>query len=248
MGRNQYNEYYLQLINGRTGMPINDDTGLYSVLTTGTGTPATIYSDDNGTAVTYTAALLANTITDGIIRFWTLSSVTTVDICVVTASGHSVFISGLTISQHRILVDVESIRQLMVVPFCLTAAGSLTATASVWANGYSIPANTLVHDCFLRVSTLGTLASLNIGISGTPTGYIIAATAAVTGYLFPLEVLASATVTFSRGALLADITAQNVRKFPIYPAATAIVYNNITSTTLIGAAGWIYIVYDKLPV
>jgi hypothetical protein len=243
-------EFYVQLVNKRTQSPIDDDTGLFSVLTAGTGSPATIYSSSAGTAIVYTAATLANTMTNGVIQFWVDSSVTTVDLCVVTASGQSVFISGLTKSQHRIEIDTEKIRNVMVVPFCLTAAGSLTATGSVWANGYSIPANSQVHDCFLRTSTLGTTALLNIGVSGTPSGYIIAGPVSATGYAFAEELLVSVTAILSRGALLmaTAATSEFMRRSPIYSGVTAIVYNNTTSTTLVGAAGWIYIVYDKLPV
>lgn len=245
-----YVEWYVQLVNARTKRPVDDDTGLYSVLTAGTGTPATIYSDDRGTAVTFTAATLARTITNGVIQFWTDSSVTSVDLCVVSASGHSVFVSGLTTSQHRVDIDVESIRQTMIVPFCLTAAGNLTATGSVWANGYSVPANTLVHDVFIKTSTLGTTAIMNVGVSGTPSGYLVAGVVSATGYSYPEELLVSVTATLSRGALLlaTGVTSEFMRRSAINSAATALVYNNTTSTTLVGAAGWIYVIYDKFPV
>lgn len=245
-----YTEYYVQLVNVRTKQPINDDTGKYSVLTAGTATPATIYSDDSGTAIAYTAATLANTMTDGKIRFFTAASVTSVDLTVVTASGHAVFVSGLTPSQHRVDVDVEKIRQTMIVPFSLTAAGSLTATGSIWANGFSIPANAMVHDVFIKTSTLGTTAIVNVGVSGTPSGFMVAGVASATGFSLPEELLVSVTATLSRGALLlaTGATSEFVRRPFLTPTVTAIVYNNTTSTTLLGADGWIYIIYDKYPV
>lgn len=250
-----YTEYYVQLVNARTKQWINDDTGVYCVLTAGTAVIQTIYNDDNGTAPAFTAAAgVVKTMTDGVIRFWTASTVATVDLSIVTAAGQAIFVSGLTPSQHRIEIDPEKIRQIMIVPYynympTPFVSASLTATASAWGNGFSIPNNAMVHDVFLRTSVLGTTSSLNVGISGTASALIIAATTAVTGYHFVPETDLSVTITFSRGALLNAMTTNSIARTAwLNTAATAIVFKDTTATVLAAGSGWIYVIYDILPV
>lgn len=251
----KYTEYFVQLVNARTKQPINDDTGIYCVLTAGSPVLATIYSDETGTAPAFTAANVTSTMTDGKIRFFTASSVTSVDLSIVTANGQAVFVSSLTPSQHRVEIDTEKIRQMMVVPYynyipTPYTSASITATASVWGNGFSIPANSVVHDCWLRSSTLGTTALQNVGVSGTPTGLLVGATCSVTGFFVPEELAVSVTLVLSRGALLlaTGVTSEFMRRSIGYTAATAIVFGNATVTTLAAHSGWIYITYDKVPV
>jgi hypothetical protein len=240
-----YTEYYVQLVNARTKKTIDDDTGLFIVLKAGEAQPAVIYSDDDGTAITYTAALSANTMTDGIIQFWTDSSVTSVDLTIVTATGHSVFVAGLTPSQHRVEVNQEEIRQVMVSPYYASIQG-LTATGSVWANGLSVPAKSVVHDCYIRTTVLGTTSSLDVGLSGDPNGLIQLATSAVTGFHYPEMVISLVTATCRVGALLVGTNATNTsnRRSHINPTISAIVWQDATSTVLAAAAGYIYVVYD----
>ena len=244
-----FTEYYVNLINMRTKSPIDDDTGLYAVMTVDTPAPEVIYTDDHGTAATLAVTGIAQTMTDGIIQFWTDSSTTSVDLTIVTANGEAVFVKGLTPDQHRVEVDTERIDQLMITPFNTTVSG-VTATASVVSNGFSVPGASLVHDCYARVSTLGTTALLNIGLSGDPNGYLVAVTGSVTGFAYPEELLVSVTLVLSRGLLLqaTGVTSGFMRRSAIYTTATGIVYNNVTSTVLAAMNGWIYIKYEKLPV
>src|SRR3972149_5052846 len=92
----KYTEYYVQLVNARTKQPINDDTGVCNVLTVDSPVEITIYSNDDGTAGSNPL-----TMKDGIIRFWTASTVTSVDLSILTAAGQAVFVENLTPSQHR---------------------------------------------------------------------------------------------------------------------------------------------------
>jgi hypothetical protein len=245
----KYLEYFVQLMNVRTGMYVDDDTGLYVVTGAGTAVPEPLYSNSVGTSISYTATSIAQTMTDGVIRFWTSAATTSVDVTIMTASGRAYYISALTPYQHRALIDTEAMRQTFIMPFYCTVSG-LTATGSAWSNGFSLPANSLVHDCWIRTSTLGTSAQLNVGVSGTPSGFLVAGSVGATGVQYPEELLVSATATLSRGTLLlaTGVTSQFMRRSNYNTAATGLVFNNVTSTTLVGANGWIYIIYDKLPV
>jgi hypothetical protein len=249
-----YTEYYVQLINKRTKMPINDDTGKFIVMTASSPVLATIYSDNKGTVPSLGVTSVANTMTDGIIQFWTATSVTSVDLTIQTAAGQAIFVSGLTPSQHRVEVDTQKTEQLLIFPYynyipTPYTSASITATASAWGNGLSIPANSITKDCFARTFTLGTSQVLNIGISGTPSGLLQAVTAAATGYhVCQRGLIASAgTATFYLGNLLCTITAFMDTPFA-NAAATALVFNTVTSTTLAAACGWVYLRYELLPV
>ena len=102
MANNGFTEWYMQLYNTRTNRPIDDDSGLYIVLTASTPVRATCYSNDQATSLTLPAAM-----SNGIIRFFTVNTVTSVDISVLSASGQAYFLEAVTPSQHRINVDPE---------------------------------------------------------------------------------------------------------------------------------------------
>jgi hypothetical protein len=160
------NEYYAQLVNTRTKRPIEDDTGEYIVLTAGEAQPADIYTTKEATTKkAYTALTSASTMTNGVIQFWTAADVDSVDITIVTETGHAVFVAGLTPSQHRIDVTEEEIRQVMVAPYYASIAG-LTATASAWGNGLAVPANSWVYDVYVKTTVLGTTSTIDFGLSG----------------------------------------------------------------------------------
>lgn len=249
-----YTEYYVQLINARTKSTIDDDTGKYIVMTAGTPALATIYSDDQGTAPAYGATNVAGTITNGVIRFFTASSVTSVDLTILTGAGQAVFVEGLTPSQHRVEVNLEKLEQLLIYPYynyipTPYVSASITATGSAWGVGLALPANSITKDCWCRTSTLGTAQTINIGISGTPSGLLQGVTAAVTGYHYPLTPeVTGGTATFNRGTLLMATLTNLNRTNLVGAAVTSLVFFNTTATTLAAANGWVYISYDILPV
>src|SRR5690242_18159954 len=80
--------------------PIADSTGLLRVLTVDSPVSPTVYSDMNGTTATQPL-----TFNNGRVRFWTATSVTSVDISGVTAKGHAFFYEGITPATHRIVID-----------------------------------------------------------------------------------------------------------------------------------------------
>ncbi len=247
-----YTEYYVQLVNKRTKATIDDDTGKFIVLTAGSAVLQTIYSDENGAVPAFVYSNVTSTMTDGVIRFFTALSVTSVDLSILTAGGQAIFVKSLTPSQHRVEVDTEQPDQILVLPVYnyiptpFTSA-SITATASVWGQGMSLPAGILVKDVYSNIETLGTGALVNIGISGTPSGLQQQITGSVTGVHIPISLVATAaTATFYFGSLLATTT-QFVPLPYFVPAVTGLVFNNVTVTTLAAMTGWVYIRYDLLP-
>ncbi len=255
---NGYREWKFQLVNKRTKLPINDDTGKYIVMTVDTPVIAPIYSDDVGSAPAFVATNVASTMTDGIGRWFMTADVEKVDITILTASGQAIFIKDLTPNMHRIEVDTEKKYQMLIFPYynyipTPFVSASITATASVWGNGLSIPSNTVTKDCFCRTYTLGTTQVLNIGVSGTPSGLLQAVTAASTGYhVCQRGLIASAgTATFYLGNLLCTVTGFMDTPYPIgtVTASTGgLVFNNVTVTTLAAGCGWVYLKYELLPV
>jgi len=195
---------------------------------------------------------VANTMTDGICRFWVPVATTTVDLSILTAAGQAIFVEGLTTSQHRVEVDTENRDQVLVMPLYnyiptpFTSA-SITLTASIWSQGMALPAGCLVKDVYTNIQTLGTAALVNLGISGTPSGLQQQITGSVTGVHVPISLVATAaTATFYFGSLLATTT-QFVPLPYFVPAVTSLVFGNVTVTTLAAMTGWIYIRYDLLP-
>jgi hypothetical protein len=253
MSSAMYTEYYAQLVNARTGMPINDDTGKFIVMTAGSPVLATIYSDANGTVPSFVATNVASTMTDGIIQFWTGVSVTSVDVTIRMANGESIFIMGLTPSQHRIEVDVDKPSHMLVLPYynyipTPYVSASITATGSKWHQGITLPAKTLVKDCWCKVVTTGTAAIRSFGVSASASGFLGVVTGDITGYKIPKEpYVLSATATFCKGMLLlaADTTCL-IRTNYLVSALTAPVFFNGTETTLAADCGYVYITYDKL--
>lgn len=231
-----YTEYYLQLIDRRTGRPLNDDSGVYNVLTADDPSEVTIYSDDTGTS-----ASNPGTMTDGIIQFWTASSVSSVDVSVLTANGHAVFLQAVTPSQHRICIDPEKQEYVLIVPYQVVGASE-----TVVDTGFDLAANMLVKDVFLHATTLGTGATLDVGTSTDTDGFVDGISVAATGMKIIAETGASA---HQIGALIASTTGANVRKLHVRANATSganIVYINTTSSSTAGE-GYIYLTYRRLP-
>jgi hypothetical protein len=243
-----YTEYFVQLINARTKMPINDDTGVYNVLTADTPGEATIYSDKQGTSGDN-----PGTMTDGKIQFWTAQSVETVDVTGLTASGHPFFIAGLTPSQHRYEVNVDDRTGLtLVLPFTIsTSAVSFTDT------GFDLNALHLVKDIRVKVTTAGGTSNiLNVGHSASLSGLfnaVISATGLRQKDQFgglacanPVAATVSLTIGGWYGVSMLYSATDNTNVKPYFlGAATSIVYKEANQTGATGA-GYIYMILDKL--
>ena len=232
-----YVEWQLNLFDMRLNRPIADTTGLYAVMTAATPTLATVYSDAQGTSLTLPA-----TMNNGAMRFFTDVSVTTVDVTLATANGHSKYLRGVTPSTQRILIDPEQIRHLMYVPF------KTGTSAAVVDSGLKLSTAMLVRSAYARCDAVGsTTALLSAGTTtGSVTGFLSAVICTVTGWLG----LAEATLsTGTIGSLLSvGGTNQFVRGFHRPANATSgisIIYQtDVTNTT--AAQGFIVIEYDRL--
>src|SRR3990172_10193183 len=124
----------LQLVDKRKQTQINDDSGVVNVLTAGSPVEATIYSD-----LKKTAASNPLTFTDGAVTFWTLASVTSVDLSILTANGEALFIEGQTSGEIKVEVDTQKREQVLIIPF---AASDNTVTDT----GFDLPADMLCED------------------------------------------------------------------------------------------------------
>lgn len=252
-----FEEYDIQLINKRTKLPIDDDTGKFIVTQAGTATLQTIYSDDVGTVPAFVFTNVTTTMTNGVCRFWTDKSVTSVDISIVTAAGQSLYIEGFTPDMHRIEVDTEKYEQTMVLPFYnyiptpfVSASVTIYSSAglgSIWSQGMAMPAGALVKNCYARVETLGTASLVNFGVSGDPSGYLQQVTGSITGLKWASALIATAgTATFARGLLLYN--SLFIVPSPLFvTVASTIVFGQVTGTVLAAGIGYVYIQYDLLP-
>lgn len=170
----KYSEFHLQLINARTGNPIDDDSGVVNVLTAGSPVELTIFSDDNGTSESNPL-----TMTDGVIKFFTAVTTTTCDLSIYTSNGDAYFLKTITRFQHRVVVDVDKMEQTLVIPF--------DAQTSETDTGFTLAGNVRVKDCRVRVVTADSGITMDVGLDGTtnndPNGLIAAVSVASTGYV-----------------------------------------------------------------
>lgn len=256
-----YTEYYIQLIDQRLNQPIDDDSGLYTVLTASDPTVITCYSDAAGTSLTQPA-----TMTNGVIRFFTASTVTSVDISILTSGGRSYFLEGLTPSQHHVDVDPEQ----RSYQFITTWNGN-TACDAVADTGFDLIAGMRIKEAFMHVTTNTTATAMDVGVSGSTAGFLSKAVTSATGFKIP-EVVMTANGTAvagvsvivnsvqKRGLLLADwqqgiISATSlgtqVGRFNkiVYnvTAATSLVYVLKETQTGGTGEGYIYLEYDLNP-
>lgn len=235
-----YQEWYVQLMDGRLNRPIDDDGGVYNVLEAGDPSEVTIYSSSTGATGTN-----PGTLTNGVLRFWTQTSVTSVDLSILTSNGHAFFLEDITPSQHRVMVWPENSGLYnLIVPFQVVGASE-----AVVDTGFDILSNMLIRDCFVHVTTLGTGAALEIGTSTDSDGFADAVSVATTGY--PTTMLEEALVSTSCliGALLTVATGPYVRKLHKRANSTSganIVYSNTTSSSTAGD-GYIYLTYSRIP-
>lgn len=151
----KYNEYTLQLMNARTGNPIDDDTGVCNVLTAGSPVEITIFSDDNGTSLSNPL-----TYTDGWITFFTAVTTTSVDLSIYTANGDAFFLQSVTpADQHRVVVDVDKMEQTLVIPFAASTAETDT--------GFTLVGNVRVMDCRINIITADSGQTMDVGVDGS---------------------------------------------------------------------------------
>ena len=177
-----YTEYDVQLSDYRLNAPINDDTGLYMVLQAGIPLAQTCYSDRLGTSLTLPA-----TMTDGRLRFFTASTVTSVDVSIMTAGGRSYFLEGLTPSQHSCSVNTERENYTLVGAWAILSAhadGVVSAVKAPFSGG--LPVGLRIKDVYVHKTGAGDGVGaglvLDLGVSGDPDGFVDGITCSATGY------------------------------------------------------------------
>lgn len=239
-GKSNFTEWYVQLIDGRKDKTIDDDSGVYNVLTDGDPAEITIYADGNGTSGSN-----PGTMTNGVIQFWTASTTTTVDITVLTSTGHAFFLESLAPSDHRIVVWPETFGMYhLILPYTYSGASE-----TVVDSGFDQLANMLVKDVWVHVTTAGTGFAMDIGTSTDTDGFADGVLVTTTGW--PTTLLEEALVSTSSliGAYLTVATGPYVRKLHLRENATSaanITYINTTSSSTAGA-GYIYVHYMRVP-
>lgn len=252
-----YTEWFLQLFDTRTKKPIDDDTGLANVLTGDDPSELTIYADDKGTSEDNPL-----TITNGIIRFFTASSVTSCDISVLTAAGQAFFLQTVTPSMHRVDVNTERSEYLLILPYSMN-----TGCDAINDTGFDVLANMKVKDVYLHSTTASTANGLTIGVSGTTGGFLATVSTTATGWKLhgtPIYTNATASANYIsgtqiRGTLLSEWSAGLAtasaggakgywsRKSYLPSAATSIIYLVVATNSGGTGEGYIYINYEIVP-
>jgi len=158
-------EFYVQVMNTRTGLFVNDDTGRYTVMTIDTATRPTIFSDRfAGTTITNSIG----TLTDGVIQFYIDAATTSVDISVTLAGGQSYFIQDLTADQHRLDMDPEKRNYQMIIPF-----NGEAAAGTPFDSLHALVIGALVQDARINVITLTASETIDVGITAaTPDDFL----------------------------------------------------------------------------
>ena len=253
-----YDEVYIQLINSRTGKPINDDAGLYQVLNAGSASEETIYSDKWGTSGSN-----PGTLTDGVARFWVAAGTTSVDVSILTSHGFSKFVNNVRCQRHhRVEIDPQDNNdQLLVVGFHMN-----TGCAAVADTGFDLLAGMLIKDVFVDMTVGSTGAGCDFGVSGDTDGFIDLCTTTSTGQKIYGVITTSATAgvdyvsgTQIRGKLITDwgtgLTTACAsgpkgfftKKDYMVTADTSLVYVVAATNSAGSGRGYIYVKYDRIP-
>lgn len=266
-----FREWYLQLYNKRLDRPIDDDSGSYQVYQAATPTRQTIYNAA-GTQLTQEVvgtSFVSRTMTNGVIRFFTNVTCSSVDISILTAAGRSYFLKALTPSNHRVDVDPE------MATFTLVAAlNDRASCTTVRPIGFQLKKGMLIRDVLVKVTTAfaGAAAASNrysVGRSGSALCFLNNLTLSAVGFkqADPTVSTTGVVVASRYGSALAQFHASStggvdfyVRKN--YLAATAVASNNLvvkrqTAATLThsftntgvsgGGKAYIYYIYNLLP-
>jgi len=228
----------------------------YAVMAANSPVLATIYAGkEDGSAVTDRSSA-GNS--NGAIRFWTDSSVTSLDISILTANGEAIFLKGVTPSVHGIYINRQILTSQLVIPL-LFNNNVETDT------GFTVPGGILMQDILLSVETLDAGETIDIGLDGSttndPNGLIAAASIATAGYVhlggtinggspdyFDGVVYGVLMANFINGAEGANTVGGVVKLSSLIPAAETDA--NITYTCSAGSdvfTGYAVLILTKLP-
>ena len=255
----QFRAWNIQLIDSQRKKPIDDDSAQMIVMTAGSPTAPTIYSDGYSGSTVSNAIRTPRTSVNGWFKFWTAKSVTSVDISVLTSTGEAFFYQDVSYNVGRLEINPVQLDYTLVVPF---GASDNTEVDT----GFDLPSGLLVKDAYIKVTTTDSGETLDAGLlssesGGDADGFVLLTSVATSGYVNPWPVVTGGTNidylvhTAGYGALLkqgiagADAVA-TVGGFARRYHATDGVAESITYTGSSGsdtAAGYICLTFQKLP-
>ena len=253
-----YREWYFQLWDAQRKISIDDDSAQLLVLTAGAPTAPVIYSDDKGSSVS-NAVRTPRSFVNGACRFWTNRDVTSVDLSLLTAKGEAYFFEDVAYSCHRLDVNPFERDHMLVVPFGASSASEVDT-------GIDLPANLLVKDAFIKVTTTDATETLDVGIlssesGGDADGFVLLTDVATAGYVNQFPVVTGGTTidyvvhTSGKGAFLkngiagadavATVGGVQPRYYVTDGTAKSITYTGSTGSDT--AAGYVVLLISRLP-
>jgi len=266
-----FREWYVQLYDTVLDKPIDDDAGKFQVYQAGTPIRQTIYSAA-GAALTQEVvgtSFVSRTMTNGILRFFTQVSASSLDISILTNRGRSFFLKAMTPSQHR--ADVDPTVQDYVLVAAFNDKASCTTVRPI---GFQLKKGMMIKDVRIKVAAAfaGAAAASNrysVGRSGAALGFLNNITLSATGFRRPDPTVSTTGVVIANrwGTDLSLFHASSTGGVDFfvrrnYLAATAVASNNLvvkrqtaatlthsfTNTGVSGAGkAYIYYSYTLLP-
>lgn len=120
---------------------------------------------------TVTGAAMSNpfSIVNGVVEFWTVESITSVDIYLQTSGGHFEVIKGVTpsgLNEYTVSNDIRNVTA--VIPFAIQDTAAATETTT----GFSLPTNAIVTPLGggVEVTTLESGKTIQVGILSSQSG------------------------------------------------------------------------------
>ena len=154
-------EWYFGLHDSSTGQYKSgmDASGWAMVCTAGAVTSPTIYTNASGSAtLTATNTIAVVTIANGYCRFWTDSSVTSLDISYLTATGECGLLKAVSPNtQHMLPVQTGQMDFTLWVPVAYLAASAVVDTT------LDLPANLIITDAMLKVVATDSAVTVDVG-------------------------------------------------------------------------------------
>lgn len=243
-----FNKYTIQLWDALNFGMLDDDSGQLVVMTAGTPALATIYLDDRGTA-----ASGVQTFTNGQLSFFTIDTVDTVDVTLLTATGEAIFIAGLTPAEHKVNVDQLTRDQHLVIPIIGVAAET--------DSGFDLPANLWIKDALIDVHTIDAGETVDVGLlsseaNGDADGFLDGISVAVAGPVLPIIVTNGSNEayvsSFTGGALIydglvgTDVATDNGLASRINYITDGIAKSITHTASAAGALFYLHLMYTKL--
>lgn len=239
---------------------IDDDTGKVMVLTEDTPDSPSIYTDENGTALTETGGIGVLTMTNGRVSFYTAATVTSVDLSGITADGRAIGFNSVSASQGRIIIRPGIAAQTVAIPF---GASNNVETDT----GLDLPSNCLItaYDISLRVTTVDATETIDVGLlssesGGDANGFITAASVANSGFVELLPQITGGTnIDYVGTRYVGDLLATSIagadavatvggftsKRYRTDGTAKSITWTGSAGSDT--AAGYVYLSWQRLP-